>query len=1304
MGNRTKTSRTGEEDKLRKRLRNAEASRDPNISAICLDLAVLYTDRGDTEEALKYFDETILYGNANKRYNDVALSYRQKTSIAIDEEDFPMAVRCIEEYLKLADKLSSPKLHQLGLHELCRIFCEWSVQVAKPKRLAMLLKARMYGVQSVELLKSERKVIAQSLTKEEGTIERLRAGVCQLLAKISVTLGQHDKAKKEIANCSNPIGDEWKHDYEFRRICMDTELETEKDQERRLTIARKMSDVGKHCEKVAKVSVRMHYAQELILSSKYAEAIFNLYKLQSEKGIDYAKDEIHGLMEYAYTAMKREKTALQSTSNYTQFALYEKLGDKAHEVGLPNVELKFYLKMLAIAERMGLEEKRWSMQSVAESLFDLNRFEEARNYYERLAEVEKMLSISQSKIVATKLSIFLCVVRCGQFSVNEKLAAFEKVYKLQLSEQKRHELLVEIVELLHCCEECSDVTACLQKYSADLRRYSQLTNEDDSGEEADDSLSEPAAREVFRDEFDAWSKERLQNAVNDFAQDLLLEAENDQFITDLKNKRDDQVNDKGETFMHLAARNQCDKRITVSLLIKLGYNVNAKCYGGWTPLTEAINFGCTENVRILITNGADVNERSEQPLEDADSNDGISPLEDACQGGQVEIANLLLLRGAKVSQRAVSYLTSYRSKNRREFNDSEIKQLDEFIELLRKRLKPEERYVVSEENHFCSTLRRSQPKPSISTLFSTDRNRPTQSEGSRNLNIYQQQMEKLGRGRIHKRTVVDLVLDEDDLEERHLKRPGLRSPVREISPLGLPLQMEEFVTPESRSPSPVLHSRSNSHSRPSSRNSEIAEIFRSRKRAATKTFTPPEVKRSSNVSASPRSTYSEKSASPLSAYANQGPRIPNRDTPVTAFYQPASRGAPTRPHSLTPQQPTSQSRASVSKNYRIIINFEDDKRRLVREEYVLKKWKMTITMLRTTCCRLLEGQKYDSMQLKYRDFQLTDYDSLITAFQSCLAPSVVCVISGWRVPQLSKLYRKLYPRDRRERVYRKLLDSEIGELNFSGSYLLDKDGILNVFSFVKMYSSLAVQTVNFQGISLNAKILAEMAELFGSSMTYLNISSCSLSDIMLKSMCDNLSNVKGFPELAELILKANFFSARQVDAVVRKCPELSTLDLSMIPFHNDISSRCEALGRTISGCPYLKELKMRSCGNVEHILRGMAESPHEMTSLQRIDVSCTSVESVFSVVKRCPNLRYLNLSDCALLTITDSDLDYVASSRIEQLIISGCTVAVKSQKMETFPRRRERRSKLEIVSEDCEFPIPGGDDPELKELADAFAS
>lgn len=113
-------------------------------------------------------------------------------------------------------------------------------------------------------------------------------------------------------------------------------------------------------------------------------------------------------------------------------------------------------------------------------------------------------------------------------------------------------------------------------------------------------------------------------------------------IEDLKKK----VNKKdknGETELHHACKKD-DLNYVKKLVEKCGYDINAVDNGGWTPLSEAVDYEQVEIIKYLVERGADLNTKSKEGLETDDmvTKGGRTPLMEACERGNADIISILL--------------------------------------------------------------------------------------------------------------------------------------------------------------------------------------------------------------------------------------------------------------------------------------------------------------------------------------------------------------------------------------------------------------------------------------------------------------------------------------------------------------------------------------------------------------------------------------------------------------------------------------------------------------------------------------
>ena len=80
-------------------------------------------------------------------------------------------------------------------------------------------------------------------------------------------------------------------------------------------------------------------------------------------------------------------------------------------------------------------------------------------------------------------------------------------------------------------------------------------------------------------------------------------------------------------------------------MIKLGFNINAKCNHGFTPLHYAIRYGSEIIVKILLENGANIETKTGQQC--------LTPLMKAIMGNRLSIAKVLIEHGASLKKRNI---------------------------------------------------------------------------------------------------------------------------------------------------------------------------------------------------------------------------------------------------------------------------------------------------------------------------------------------------------------------------------------------------------------------------------------------------------------------------------------------------------------------------------------------------------------------------------------------------------------------------------------------------------------------------
>ena len=106
----------------------------------------------------------------------------------------------------------------------------------------------------------------------------------------------------------------------------------------------------------------------------------------------------------------------------------------------------------------------------------------------------------------------------------------------------------------------------------------------------------------------------------------------------------------GCTYLHLAIKR--NRPQIIELMIKLGFNINAKCNQGFTPLYHAIRYyGSEIIVKILLENGADIETKTPQRC--------LTPLMGAIMANRLSIAKVLIEHGASLNRRNIDGLSPF---------------------------------------------------------------------------------------------------------------------------------------------------------------------------------------------------------------------------------------------------------------------------------------------------------------------------------------------------------------------------------------------------------------------------------------------------------------------------------------------------------------------------------------------------------------------------------------------------------------------------------------------------------------------
>ncbi|KAK6051015.1 tetratricopeptide repeat protein, partial [Cooperia oncophora] len=305
--------------------------------------------------------------------------------------------------------------------------------------------------------------------------------------------------------------------------------------------------------------------------------------------------------------------------------------------------LKFYKMMFHLSDK----EKFSAAISVAQTLMDLEDFDEALEWFEKALCFEKKLGRSEIKLCETRALIFKAKASRKNTAKTSLMGEFDALNSDIPDECPSLKATIYEAMGRYLASQRDENAAVYLARAKQLGSEADIeeSGEDDDEEDIDDDLESRPDKAILSE---CMEMARLRNSDREIEKD-----------------RDKEKNAHGETRLHIAARS--NDSAMVDKLIAAGYDVNKRDYGGWTPISEAVSAGMRDNVRALLKAGAKVDPVSTEVLNDDENSTGggITPLMEACDKGFIEIIKDLLRCGASVVKKnadgwtAVDFLRNF---------------------------------------------------------------------------------------------------------------------------------------------------------------------------------------------------------------------------------------------------------------------------------------------------------------------------------------------------------------------------------------------------------------------------------------------------------------------------------------------------------------------------------------------------------------------------------------------------------------------------------------------------------------------
>ncbi|KAJ8716272.1 hypothetical protein PYW08_013557 [Mythimna loreyi] len=547
--------------------------------------------------------------------------------------EFDKALKYEERHLAVAKELKNLVEEQRAMATLGRIYLLQGQSTTDENEAKTSLRAAEKAfMKSLVLCEN----LNGKINKHE--LMDMRARLLLNIGVVQEHLGNLDKAldciNKAISICSS------QDLYEVLHNCYTTEAllhcNKKKDYAKALSCLNKALEVAKRLDdKVLKTCETLSSKADILCKmSDYQSAkqvLLKAWKLKSpdEEESDNIETNLRVVAAMCYT---EDLLISTNPSDHVTFKKhYEKLGDGACHLRNYAAAAEYYLKMLDHAVLAGDCGK--TLIPIYVSLYqtykDMGAYSEALDYYEKeyelIKDVPKEAFTTMYNIAET---LYLAKRPYGQI---EK--ACLKARRAAREWNKRKYEIRVLKSLLKYQEEYGE-TDKMEQTREDLRDlgYDDLDNLENSEDE----------------QSSAGGGDEDTTHIGD---DICLED-----LTDLSDTNEEEVketkhetrkrgkgytikkNMKGETQLHVASIS--GNKLLVERLLAQGHPVNVRDNAGWLPLHEACIHGHVAVADILISSGANVNDRG------GSNCDGITPLYDAASNGHLDVVQLLLEKGA----------------------------------------------------------------------------------------------------------------------------------------------------------------------------------------------------------------------------------------------------------------------------------------------------------------------------------------------------------------------------------------------------------------------------------------------------------------------------------------------------------------------------------------------------------------------------------------------------------------------------------------------------------------------------------
>ncbi|EYB93507.1 hypothetical protein Y032_0181g850 [Ancylostoma ceylanicum] len=1209
------------------------------------ELGALYRTNGELELARNSFKKAAQLATALGNHLDLSFSHRALAEIYAEEGERKEALEHADLFRQTAQMSGSCSQIQLSLHVSGWIYEKLNMQQSHDS--ADLEEALSWCVKSIDYIKKfgHRIDADRKAVRVGGDSARRKAGLERLCSGICANLQRRTEAEKY-----------WNAAYAYAKRSHDVELEYQ------LLLARidfSWESPLKNAQRLVNFAplkkkgyAIMELAQVLMFAGDFLGAQNALFECLLHHRPSLMADDAELLdarVVFMYKYFHRlDRTRSPDCSRTERRKMYELIADAFCSYGGDRKEIlehavKYYKLMFqnSVSDR----EKCSAAISVAQTLMDLEAFDDAIEWFEKVLEFERTLGKSNTKLLQTQVLIFEAKCR-RKFATKTSLLSDLDVLNSRIPDESPSMKASIYRAIGQFFFSNGDQEAPI--YLGRAERLASETDAEESGEEEEceetcDELEARPDKAILRE---CMELARLRNSD--------LEIEKD---------RDKEKNAHGETRLHIAARS--NDTGMVDKLIAAGYDVNRRDFGGWTPISEAVSAGMRDNVRALLKAGAKVDPVSTEVLNDDENSTGggITPLMEACDKGFVEIARDLLKCGASVTKRnadgwtAVDFLRNLIVSCGDDDDENYVKELSTLAQFMED-LQRKQSFPV----RGCAPQRRKslRTKPPMKT----SRPNPLDEEDTWGLNSYKRAIGGLG-AQSTKRSRTPLPLDETALfyeDDVVMRNPPIDDDVVlpsdcERSPVKSRTQRWDTSRRSSRCASPLSTSTSDSPMKARTSSNRFAPLpidddfiiddepkRRKRKPHASQDMPTENVKRRSKVKSSV--LLSSPQASPARFDRSPSPEVVIRRSQSRHLRESIpSRGPSPVTFSLDSRSPPVNNSSPTATQGIIIatLKFEDDTGAALRPDKLVT-FPRIATMANAE--ERLRSELPQPHQAKSFDVRLGDGREADAEIPLISLGEPLVIVCRLRKPTAEVLYKS------RGGAAREDVIECLG--NF------DKTGELDL-------SSSESPSKNLVELVLNAALDTKR------DVAHLCLDGCDITDGVVSALTTILQNV------AKFSCRYAGLNDEQLSALSTTSSPLNitSIDLS----HNELTSGF-TLSSMLSRCQQISELRICDL-DIEMGQEALVNAISDLRSLRLLDVSFSNwikgkhVENILSSCENLtnlildgsdlrelcfestwlPNLRELSMVGCQL-TEFDSLIEWISMGCVQKLDLSGTEITL----------------------------------------------